>query len=141
MFLWHKKSPGVGFGFGIVCPVSSGFIMVSRNRYYVSQHWLKTASLAREGAHRVQRVLARAEPACQHKAWRPMLKAFGYLSISGFRGQQAACGITMADIKTSAASAAAMKARLAFSAVRYPRQACLQTWVASRHCCLPALGQ
>ena len=57
MFLWHKKSPGVGFGFGIVCPVSSGFIMVSRNRYYVSQHWLKTASLAREGAHRVQRVL------------------------------------------------------------------------------------
>jgi len=36
-------------------------------------------------------------------------------------------------IKTSAALAAAMKARRAFSAVRYPRQACVQTWAASRH--------
>ena len=44
-------------------------------------------------------------------------------------------------IKTSAALAAAMKATRAFCGVRYPRQACVQTWAASRQCCLPALGQ
>ena len=56
MFLWHKKKPGRGLWIWhrLSCLVD---YMVSRNRYYVSQHRLKTASLAREGAHRVQRVL------------------------------------------------------------------------------------
>ena len=66
--------------------------------------------------------------------------AVRFLPSSHF-GRYAASGRRWPTIKTSAACAAAMKARRAFSLVRYPHQACMQTWPASRQHCLPAFGQ